>query len=129
MSVFGDRLRILRKKKKLSVLELTVELNKKYDTTFSKSMISRYENGKTDPKLEYVRIIADYFNVSANYLIGISDKEKLEPETIITHNNSNDWTADWTEAELQALEDFKRFILMRREERKREEQENKKKGG
>lgn len=33
-------------------------------------MISRWENGVTDPQMKYVRLIADYFNVSAEYLVG-----------------------------------------------------------
>lgn len=115
MSVFGDRLRYIRKKKSLTVLELSTELNKRYNTTISKSMISRYENGKTDPKLDYVRIIADYFNVSANYLIGLDDKE-YEPDTLMAQFSSE----KWTESERVLLEEYLRFIINRREERKKE---------
>lgn len=81
MNNFGERLKELRTKRKLSISELSAELNNKYESTISKSMISRYENGQADPKMENVRIIADYFQVSADYLLGISNnKEKFEPE-------------------------------------------------
>lgn len=70
MNVFGERLKELRGK--LSLEELANKLNSIYDTNISKSMLYRYENG-TDPKMEYVRIIADYFKVSSDYLLGITD--------------------------------------------------------
>lgn len=35
-------------------------------------MISRWENNKTDPQMAYVRIIADYFEVSPNQLLNES---------------------------------------------------------
>lgn len=46
MNVFGERLKSLRDKNKQSINELVLELNKKYETSISKSMISRYENGQ-----------------------------------------------------------------------------------
>ncbi len=70
MNTFGERLKELRGKQSLE--ELANKLNAIYDTNISKSMLSRYENG-TDPKMEYVRIIADYFKVSSDYLLGIND--------------------------------------------------------
>ncbi|MEY9975773.1 helix-turn-helix domain-containing protein [Lysinibacillus sp. RC79] len=72
MNVFGERLKELRGKQSLE--DLANKLNSIYDTNISKSMLSRYENG-TDPKMEYVRIIADYFKVSSDYLLGISDEK------------------------------------------------------
>jgi len=76
MNVFGERLKELRGTK--SINELITDLNSKYETNISKSMISRYENGNADPKMEVVRILADYFNVSSDYLVGITD-EKIKP--------------------------------------------------
>lgn len=73
MNVFGERLRELRGK--MSIDELVTKLNETYETSISKSMISRYENGQSDPKMENVRIIADYFKVSSDYLLGISNKK------------------------------------------------------
>ncbi|MED4542767.1 helix-turn-helix transcriptional regulator, partial [Lysinibacillus sphaericus] len=61
---------------KQSLEELANKLNTLYDTNISKSMLSRYENG-TDPKMEYVRIIADYFKVSSDYLLGINDDKVI----------------------------------------------------
>lgn len=73
MNVFGERLRELRGT--MSIDELVTKLNDTYETSISKSMISRYENGQSDPKMENVRIIADYFKVSSDYLLGITDEK------------------------------------------------------
>lgn len=61
--MFGDKLKKLRKLKHLSQDELAQNLNKKYSSKISKSMISRWESGKTDPQMSYVRMIADYFGI------------------------------------------------------------------
>ncbi|WP_445479136.1 helix-turn-helix domain-containing protein [Lysinibacillus irui] len=74
MNTFGERLKELRGKQSLE--ELANKLNTIYETNISKSMLSRYENG-TDPKMEYVRIIADYFKVSSDYLLGINDDKVI----------------------------------------------------
>lgn len=73
MNVFGERLRELRGN--MSIEELVNKLNDNYESSISKSMISRYENGESDPKMGTIRIIADYFKVSADYLAGMSDEK------------------------------------------------------
>ncbi|WKB77930.1 helix-turn-helix transcriptional regulator [Bacillus sp. FSL K6-0138] len=110
MNTFGERLKKLREDKDLSIGDLISELNKRYDTKVSKSMISRYENGQTDPKMEVVRIIADYFKVSLDYLIGLKD----EPLTIAAHHDGE----DWTEEELQTIETFKAYVRSIRKKEK-----------
>ncbi|MEC2288732.1 helix-turn-helix domain-containing protein [Bacillus velezensis] len=118
MNIFGERLKSLRDKKKQSINELVVDLNKKYETKISKSMISRYENGQSDPKMEMVRILADYFNVSSDYLVGISDieikplqsKKQGNIETIAAHHDDEDWTED----ELEEIRRFKEFVKSKR---------------
>lgn len=106
MNVFGERLKELRGK--MSLNELSIEINKKYDSNISKSMLSRYETGNADPKMEVVRILADYFNVSADYLIGLGSKE--EPLTIAAHHDGD----EWTEEELKEIENFKAYVRSRR---------------
>lgn len=58
------RLKELRKKKGLSQLRLATELNTTQNT------ISRYETGEREPGIIELIKIADYFNVSVDYLIG-----------------------------------------------------------
>ena len=72
----GDfvRLKELRKKKDISQLRLATDL----DTT--QNTISRYETGEREPGIDELIKIADYFNVSVDYLIGRTDDPKLYKE-------------------------------------------------
>lgn len=61
-------LRYLRKRKKLSMKELGLIFG------LSESTISLYETGKRQPDNEMLVKIAEYFNVSIDYLIGHEGK-------------------------------------------------------
>ena len=58
------RLKELRKKKNISQIKLSIELNTNQNT------ISRYENGTREADYKMLIKIADYFNVSIDYLLG-----------------------------------------------------------
>ena len=58
------RLKELRKKKGISQLRLAMDLSTTQNT------ISRYETGEREPGIIELIKIADYFNVSVDYLIG-----------------------------------------------------------
>lgn len=65
--MFGERLSSLRKKKKISQYELANRLG------FSRGQIANYEQGKREPDYETLKIFADFFEVSTDYLLGHSD--------------------------------------------------------
>ena len=67
MKVFAQRLRELRQDKHLSMKQLAKELN----TT--DAAISNWENEINEPKISYLIFIAKFFNVSADYLLGLED--------------------------------------------------------
>lgn len=91
--MFGDILKKLRSDRKLNMDQFVKEINSRYNTSFSKSMVSRWENNLTDPKMESVRIIADYFNVSLDVLLETSPetkgKDHYEFETFINDPENN----------------------------------------
>ena len=62
------RLRELRKSKGISQLRLALDLNTNQNT------ISRYETGEREPGISELIRIADYFDVSIDYLVGRTDK-------------------------------------------------------
>lgn len=67
MATFSQRMRELRKEKNIT-LEKLAEMLK---TT--KATLSRYENGKRIPNIEFVEELAKIFNVSVDYLLGKTD--------------------------------------------------------
>ena len=65
------RLKELRKKKGISQLRLATDLSTTQNT------ISRYETGDREPGIDELIKIADYFNVSVDYLIGRTENPKM----------------------------------------------------
>lgn len=65
------RLKELRKKKGVSQLRMATDLNTTQNT------ISRYETGEREPGVAELIKIADYFNVSVDYLIGRTENPKM----------------------------------------------------
>ena len=57
------RLKEIRKLKGISQLKLAIELNT------NKNTISRYETGEREPSINELIKIADYFNISVDYLL------------------------------------------------------------
>lgn len=73
-----NRLKELRKQRKLTQDDLVLQLNKKYKNTksfkpFSKMTVSNWENNKHDIKQEKAEILADFFEVNTAYLLGLSE--------------------------------------------------------
>lgn len=66
-SAFAQRLRDLIDERKLTLPELAEQLN----TT--RQSIGQWKNGDTVPNIIMLKTIAEYFNVSSDYLIGIDD--------------------------------------------------------
>lgn len=77
--MFGRKLKEIRQQKHLSMDALAKNLNKKYNTKISKSMISHWENGQTDPSISYVRILMDYFNKGYEYFIDVPKPKNIHP--------------------------------------------------
>ncbi len=64
---FGKILKDLRTEKNIGQIELAKQLN------VSKGIISLWENGLREPKLSNLIILAEYFDVSIDYLAGKED--------------------------------------------------------
>ncbi|MFE4522153.1 helix-turn-helix domain-containing protein [Cytobacillus firmus] len=69
MNILGKRIRYLREKNKLSQKLFAEKIG------ITNSQLSRYELGERKPDPEMISQIADFFNVSADYLLGRSDFE------------------------------------------------------
>lgn len=65
---FKDIFLYLRKEKGLGQVQLAKELG------VSNAVISFWETGRNEPTLYMLKKIAKYFNVSADFLLGIEDE-------------------------------------------------------
>ncbi|MBO5106731.1 MAG: helix-turn-helix transcriptional regulator [Clostridia bacterium] len=66
------RLKQLRKAKGISQLNLAMHLNTNQNT------MSRYETGEREPAINELIKIADFFNVSVDYLLERTDNPNMQ---------------------------------------------------
>lgn len=71
MSVFAERLKDLRSRKGRTQDEVGKVVGK------SREAVSKYEIGEREPDLSSVAALAKYFDVSTDYILGISDDNEL----------------------------------------------------
>lgn len=71
MANFGINLYNLRVKHGYTLESLAHEINKAYGTTYTKSVLSKWENSKSIPAVQRVIPIANFFRVSVDFLLGI----------------------------------------------------------
>ena len=64
---FKDILKDLRKEKNITQAKLASDIN------FSLSIVNKWENGKKFPGYDAIKILAIYFDVSADYLLGLEE--------------------------------------------------------
>ena len=70
METLGERIRRLRKEKKLTLVEVA-------DGKLSKGMLSLIENGKAQPSMESLQHIAKQLSVDASELLGNQQKQEI----------------------------------------------------
>ena len=78
MTIYGDKLHELRKARDLTLDELADKFNNLSDYKVSRSAISRWENGKTEPSATAMSLYAKLFNVDMNSLLDIDRKEHIK---------------------------------------------------
>ncbi|WP_256846883.1 helix-turn-helix domain-containing protein [Paenibacillus sp. Pae108] len=124
MKIFGEILRELRTKRNISQPELADALG-----INNRVSISNYENGKAEPKYEDLLKIAEYFNVTVDYLLGREnaekyyfDKTKTVPEEEKKIENFLKETealirekSNMSEEELKHIKTFMEFIVRKKD--------------
>lgn len=71
---------------------------------------SMYSWKKNNPSSDRLEKVADYFNVSVDYLLGRTEDKDIQ--TIAAHHDGE----EWTEEELDEIERFKEFVRMKRKQ-------------
>lgn len=100
------RLKSLREYRNLKQSELAKEFN------VSQSTIAMWETGKRDPDSETIQKMADYFDVSVDYLLGRSEFPHTG-EIAAAHINGDDSYDSLTPEALQQLEEYKQFLIQK----------------
>lgn len=110
MNLMGQRIKELRIKKGISQERLAEALN------VNRANISNYERGTiTNIPSDKLLIMADLFNTSIDYITGrTNEPTDYEIQTIAAHHDGE----DWTEEELQDIEEFKELVKLKRQLRK-----------
>lgn len=65
--IYGKRLKELREERGISMMALAKAIG------VSDTAVCKWENQDSEPKLSYIIKLADYFNCTADFLIGRSD--------------------------------------------------------
>jgi len=117
MNAFAVRLRSIRKRRKLTQRQLASKLN------ISQSTIALYETGDRKPDPETINKIADFFNVSTDYLLGRTDdpnpnkEEEVDIKKILEQKKKAHWDGrELTEEERRYLSRLIRVAIQRDEE-------------
>lgn len=85
---YGEILKKLRTDKGLSQKELTDRL------TLNRSTYARYETSSTQPDFDTLSKLADFYNVSVDYILGrTNDKDALHTQAGISDENYNNLNA------------------------------------
>ncbi len=88
-----NRIRTLREDKDLRQLDVAKA------TGIDQKTLSNYETGKTNPDSFAIIRLADFFNVSTDYLLGVSDYSIASPVQLIEK-------IDKIESELDEIKEF-----------------------
>lgn len=91
MSDFGKRLKLIRRKQKITQKELATALN------LAQSTIANYENNIRFPGELHLRQLSDTLNVSVDYLLDIQSATNLDESSAFTDENI------LSDAQLEAL--------------------------
>lgn len=99
---FGDRLRRLRREKKMSARDLARSIGA------AESSIIHYENGTREPSMERLVALSKRLDVPIDYLISDSPSEYKNMRRIL---ESMDLTYDGKKLTKEQIEQLKKFLL------------------
>lgn len=84
MSSFNTVLKSLRTAKGMTQDELAKALK------ISRSTVGMYESGSREPDYETLELIADYFNVDINYLLGRTNRTTVLPDSYYLNDDAKE---------------------------------------
>lgn len=117
MSIFSNNLKWLRNLKDLTLDELSKCVNEQFDVSINKGMLSKWENEKGEPSLQYAIILANFFNVTVDFLIGVNSKNEIgyssieEKQLLDNYNKLNDLGKKEANKRVSELTEISKYTL------------------
>lgn len=99
---FGKRLKGLRESRNVTQQQLADVLN------VGRATIAGYETKDKSPDYDRLRLIAQFFNVTTDYLLGMEPKEITTDTTLATHRTNFD--EDLPEEARHELEEYLNYL-------------------
>ena len=102
----GKRLAELRKQHKISQEKLALVLN------VSRSTVAMWENSSNEPDNKTLKLIAEYFSVSTDYLLGNATEEKQKPadngeplkeNVVVFHRDGKTVIKEFTQEQMEII--------------------------
>lgn len=104
---FGQRLKDLRNDAGLTQKELGEKLK------LSKSNISKYESDDVEPNIQTINDIAGMFDVSADFLLGLSDVKRQAYQQQQQNNPTLNSIDNLSDESRKELENYIKFLEMK----------------
>ena len=106
--MIGDKIRELRLMHRLSQTELAKSLH------VSQQVITKWENGKSEPSSSAINNLASYFDVSADYLLGrtsskVPEKDLSQNQKLVAYSIDPDTSDEEREAIIEMVKVAKKF--------------------
>ncbi|MDA1935458.1 transcriptional regulator [Bacillus cereus] len=104
--MFGNMLNSLRKDKKLRQEDMAKHLG------IARTTYAMYEQGRREPDYDTLQKLADFFNVSVDYLLGRTnnrDQIELSRDNFLKESELNLWFKEIKDASPEKLEELRLF--------------------
>lgn len=106
--MIGDKIRELRTEHRMSQTELAKAVHA------SQQAVTKWENGKSEPSSSAIAAIANYFNVSSDYLLGrtndkLPNKDLSNNQKLIAYSIDPDISDAERQAIIEMVQAAKKF--------------------
>lgn len=105
--MFGKRLKTIRKEYKLTQLDLANLLN------VARSTIGMYELGERNPDTETVVFLSNHFEVSSDWLLGLSDVRNPYIDKKNMHKNAYLNLSSLSCESIEQIEEYIELLIIR----------------
>lgn len=110
--MYGKRIRTLREKLGLSQTQFIEAFVSKFgeDYRMAQTALSKYEQEQREPKFEMLIAFANFFEVTTDFLLGVSTDTKTDKKDTSLINEVSMILCNFTEEELLDIKKYSNFL-------------------